>query len=63
MATGTLTNMALEIQRDPGFATHTVGIAVVGAKADQRHEQPPDYVDVYADPQAAEIVLDSGAAS
>jgi inosine-uridine nucleoside N-ribohydrolase len=60
IATGPLTNVALAIQRDPGFAARVAGITIMGGGTVGNATAAAEF-NVYADPEAAEIVLESGA--
>ena len=60
IATGPLTNVALAIQRDPGFAARLAGITIMGGGT-VGNATPAAEFNVFADPEAAEIVLESGA--
>ena len=60
IATGPLTNVALAIQRDPGFATRVAGISIMGGGTVGNATAAAEF-NIYADPEAAEIVLESGA--
>jgi inosine-uridine nucleoside N-ribohydrolase len=61
IATGPLTNVALAIRRDPGFATRLAGISVMGGSTSFGNMTPVAEFNIWADPEAASIVFSSGA--
>jgi len=60
IATGPLTNVALAVQRDTGFAARLAGITIMGGGTVGNATAAAEF-NIYADPEAAEIVLESGA--
>jgi inosine-uridine nucleoside N-ribohydrolase len=60
IATGPLTNVALAIRRDPGFATRLAGISVMGGSSSYGNITPAAEFNIWADPEAASIVFNSG---
>ena len=60
IAIGPLTNVATAIQRDPGFASRLAGISIMGGGTVGNATAAAEF-NVFADPEAAEIVLESGA--
>ncbi len=61
IATGPLTNVALAIRRDPGFAARLAGISVMGGSTSYGNITPTAEFNIWADPEAASIVFNSGA--
>jgi inosine-uridine nucleoside N-ribohydrolase len=61
IATGPLTNVALAIRRDPGFATRLAGISVMGGSTSFGNMTPVAEFNIWADPEAASMVFNSGA--
>lgn len=61
IATGPLTNVALAIRRDPGFATRLAGISLMGGSTSCGNVTPAAEFNIWADPEAASIVFSSGA--
>lgn len=61
IATGPLTNVALAISRDPGFATRLAGISLMGGSTSYGNVTPAAEFNIWADPEAASIVFNSGA--
>jgi len=61
IATGPLTNVALAIRRDPGFATRLPGISLMGGSTSYGNITPAAEFNIWADPEAASIVFNSGA--
>jgi inosine-uridine nucleoside N-ribohydrolase len=60
IAVGPLTNVATAIERDPGFAGRVAGISIMGGGTVGNATAAAEF-NIYADPEAAEIVLGSGA--
>ena len=60
VALGPLTNVALAIERDPGWAKRIAGIALMGGSTDVGNVTRVAEFNVYADPEAAERVFRSG---
>lgn len=61
VATGPLTNVALAIRRDPGFASHIAGISLMGGSTSFGNVSPAAEFNIWSDPEAASIVFGSGA--
>ena len=61
VALGPLTNVALAIERDPGWVKRIAGISLMGGSADVGNVTPVAEFNAYADPEAADRVLRSGA--
>lgn len=61
IATGPLTNVALAIRRDPGFGSRLAGISVMGGSTSFGNMTPVAEFNIWADPEAASIVFNSGA--
>lgn len=61
IATGPLTNLALAIRRDPGFAGRIAGISLMGGSTSFGNMSPVAEFNIWADPEAASIVFNSGA--
>lgn len=55
--TGPLTNVALALRTDPGFASRLAGICLMGGSAKGGNVTAAAEFNVYADPEAAAIVL------
>ena len=61
IAIGPLTNIALAIQSDPGFAANVGAIYVMGGSVNARGNiTPAAEYNMYVDPEAAQIVFDAG---
>ena len=58
---GPLTNIARALQRDPDFATRIAGISLMGGSASVGNVTRTAEFNIYADPEAADIVFRSGA--
>jgi len=61
VATGPLTNVALAIRRDPGFASRIAGISIMGGSTSFGNKSPAAEFNIWSDPEAASIVFTSGA--
>jgi inosine-uridine nucleoside N-ribohydrolase len=61
VATGPLTNVALALRADPGLAGRLAGISIMGGGLDRGNATPTAEFNFWADPEAAEIVVTSGA--
>lgn len=61
VALGPLTNLALAIQRDPTWVERIAGISLMGGSADVGNVTPAAEFNIYADPEAADVVFRSGA--
>lgn len=59
---GPLTNIALALRLDPGIVDRVAGISLMGGGAHTGNVTPTAEFNVWADPEAAAIVFDSGAA-
>jgi inosine-uridine nucleoside N-ribohydrolase len=59
VATGPLTNVALAMRQDPGFAERLAGICLMGGGALGGNVTVAAEFNVYADPEAAAIVFDA----
>jgi len=61
VAIGPLTNIALAVQRDPGFVANLGAIFVMGGSVNARGNiTPAAEYNIYVDPEAAKIVFDAG---
>ncbi|CAN5332362.1 nucleoside hydrolase [soil metagenome] len=61
IAIGPLTNIALAIQRDPGFVANVGALYVMGGSVNARGNiTPAAEYNIYVDPEAAKIVVDAG---
>ena len=58
---GPLTNIALAIERDKDFANRIAGISMMGGSSTHGNVTSVAEFNVWADPEAADIVLNSGA--
>jgi inosine-uridine nucleoside N-ribohydrolase len=61
VAVGPLTNLALAIQQDPGFASRIRRITLMGGSLLWGNITPAAEFNIYCDPEAAAIVFESGA--
>jgi len=61
VAIGPLTNVALALERDPGFAGRVAGISIMGGSATAGNVTRAAEFNIWADPEAAAVVFDSGA--
>ncbi|MGE0621729.1 MAG: nucleoside hydrolase [Pseudomonadales bacterium] len=61
VAIGPLTNVARAIERDPGFAGRLAGISVMGGSTAGGNVTAAAEFNVWADPEAADVVFRSGA--
>lgn len=61
VAIGPLTNLALAIERDPGWSQRVAGIAIMGGSAGAGNATPAAEFNIFADPEAAAKVFASGA--
>ena len=61
VATGPLTNVADALERDPGLAVRIAGITIMGGGVEAGGDPPVAEFNVRTDPEAAEVVLGSGA--
>jgi purine nucleosidase len=62
VALGPLTNIASALLRDPGVALHIAEIAFMGGSTERGNHTPAAEFNIYADPEAADIVMHSGVA-
>ena len=60
VAIGPLTNLALALERDPTWTKRIAGIAIMGGSADVGNATPVAEFNIYADPEAAARVFESG---
>lgn len=62
VAVGPLTNVALAIKLDPSFAQHLGGLVIMGGRfsSSTGSTRMPGEFNIWCDPEAAAIVLDSG---
>lgn len=58
---GPLTNVAMALQRDPALVTRIAGISLMGGSAAVGNVTPAAEFNVWADPEAADVVFRSGA--
>jgi inosine-uridine nucleoside N-ribohydrolase len=61
VAIGPLTNVALALQRDPALAERVAGISIMGGSATVGNVTPVAEFNIWADPEAADIVFRCGA--
>jgi inosine-uridine nucleoside N-ribohydrolase len=61
VAIGPLTNVALALQRDPGLAGRIAGISIMGGSTSVGNVTPAAEFNIWADPEAADVVFRSGA--
>lgn len=61
VAVGPLTNLAHAIERDPTWAKRIAGISIMGGSTDVGNATRVAEFNIYADPEAAAMVFDSGA--
>ncbi|MGH3305534.1 MAG: nucleoside hydrolase [Streptosporangiaceae bacterium] len=61
IATGPLTNVALAIRRDPGFSSRLAGISLMGGSTSYGNVTSAAEFNIWADPEAASVVFNSGA--
>jgi len=62
IAIGPLTNVALALQKDPELAGRLREISIMGGSVDVGNMTPAAELNIFADPEAAQIVFSSGAA-
>ncbi len=60
IALGPLTNIASALLRDPGIARHIAEIVFMGGSTERGNHTPAAEFNIYADPEAAEVVMNSG---
>ena len=60
VAIGPLTNLALAMERDPSWVERIAGIAIMGGSASVGNATPVAEFNIYADPEAAARVFESG---
>ncbi len=58
---GPLTNIAMALQRDPDLPRRIAGISLMGGSASEGNVTPAAEFNVWADPEAADLVFRSGA--
>jgi inosine-uridine nucleoside N-ribohydrolase len=61
VAIGPLTNVARAIERDPGFVQRLAGISIMGGSTAGGNATAAAEFNVWADPEAADVVFRSGA--
>ncbi len=61
VAIGPLTNVALALQRDPSLAERVAGISIMGGSAPFGNVTAAAEFNIWADPEAADVILRSGA--
>ena len=61
VAVGPLTNVALAVQRDKGFAGRLAGISIMGGSTAGGNRTAAAEFNILADPEAADVVFASGA--
>ncbi len=61
VATGPLTNVAMALLQDPTLATRVAGISLMGGSSSFGNWSAAAEFNIYADPEAADIVFRSGA--
>ena len=61
VAIGPLTNIAMAIGRDPGFAARLAGISIMGGSATAGNVTRAAEFNIWADPEAAAVVFRAGA--
>jgi inosine-uridine nucleoside N-ribohydrolase len=61
VAIGPLTNVARAVERDPGFAGRLAGISIMGGSTAGGNVTAAAEFNVWADPEAADVVFRSGA--
>lgn len=62
VAVGPLTNVALAVQRDPDFASRLSQLVIMGGSTDVGNVTSHAEFNIWADPEAAEVVFSSGVA-
>lgn len=62
VAVGPLTNIAMAIERDAGWVNRIAGLSIMGGSTDSGNITPTAEFNIWADPEAARIVFNSGAA-
>ena len=60
VAVGPLTNLALATKLDPGFASHVKRLVIMGGGHEAGRWTPSAEFNIWADPEAAHVVLTSG---
>ncbi len=60
VAVGPLTNLALATKLDPGFCSHVKRLVIMGGGHEAGNETPSAEFNIWADPEAARVVLTSG---
>ena len=61
VAIGPLTNIALTMELDSGFAQRVAGISFMGGSTQNGNATPAAEFNILADPEAAQVVMQSGA--
>ena len=62
IALGPMTNIASALLRDPGIARHIAEIVFMGGSTERGNHTPAAEFNIYADPEAADVVMNSGIA-
>jgi inosine-uridine nucleoside N-ribohydrolase len=60
VAVGPLTNVALAVRRDPGFASRLASLTIMGGGAGMGNVTAAAEFNIWADPEAAAVVFDAG---
>ena len=60
IAVGPLTNVAVALQRDPGFAERVARFTIMGGSLTWGNVTPAAEFNIWCDPEAADIVFESG---
>jgi inosine-uridine nucleoside N-ribohydrolase len=60
VAVGPLTNVALAMRRDPGFASRLASLTIMGGGARRGNVTPAAEFNIWADPEAAAVVFTGG---
>ncbi len=61
VAIGPLTNIAIAIRKDPDFARRIAGLSIMGGSTNAGNATPTAEFNIWADPEAAKVVFNSGA--
>lgn len=60
LAIGPLTNLATALQRDPAAASRIAEILLMGGSTERGNHTPAAEFNIYADPEAADVVFNAG---